>query len=374
MVEANNNFAFNLYSELKGSADNTFFSPQSISSVGAMLYEGARGETADQIRNVFGFPENIEECRSYFSQLQQRLNRPGREYTLQTANALWAEQKYKFLKEFVDIVTSYYGGEARNVDLIKDAEGSRKLINEWVERNTEHRITNMLGPGSLNTLTRLILTNAICFKGYWANQFKKGLTEYEDFYITPANTVKVPIMKMPADSIEFLYTEDNRMQLLEMPYKGDDLSMLILLPMEKDLTTLERLIDLNRLNNFKLMDLRRGMWRQKINIWMPKFELRTDYDLHNNLKNMGMDLPFGMDADLSGMDGTKDLYVSQMKHKGFVKVDEEGTEAAAATAAVVTLRGFMPTKNFKVDHPFIYTIIERETGNILFMGRVKDPR
>lgn len=369
MVEANNNFTFNLYSQLRDSTGNIFFSPHSISSVGAMLYEGARGMTADQIRDVFGFPKDNEELRSSFAELHQRLNKSGRQYTLHTANALWAEQTYRLLKEYVDTIKCHYGGEARNVDFVNDAEGSRKLINNWIDHHTEHRISDMLGLGSLDPYTRLVLTQGTYFKGDWDRKFKKERTEQEDFHITPDNAVKVPMMKMPTDSFHFPYTENERMQVLEMPFEGNDLSMLILLPKENDLASLEKSIDSNRLK-----DLRRRMYPQKVQIWMPRFKLRTSYDLNSNLKSMGMGLPFGMDADFSGMDGTQNLYVDQMKHEAYFKVDEEGAEAAAATTAIMGLKAVMLPNVFKADHPFMFLINERRTDNILFMGRFMDPR
>jgi serpin B len=371
IVEASNSFALNLYSQFRDGDANMFFSPLSISNVGAMLYEGAHNNTADQILDVFGFPKGNKERRSFFAELHQRLNASGRPYTLRTANALWAEKTYRFLKEYVDTIKNYYGGEARNIDFVNDTEGSTNLINDWVDSKTEHRITDMFGPGSLNKLTRLILTNAIYFKGDWARQFDKSYTNDENFYVKPDKAVKVPMMNMLSDSFYFRYAEDERMQVLEMPYKGNDLSMLVFLPKKNDLRGMEESID-----SKKLMDLRRRMHGQKVNIWMPKFELKTSYNLNSTLKDMGMSLPFGISADFSGMDGTHDLYVDQMKHNAFVRVDEEGTEAAAATGATMLLRAVMEPqpKIFRADHPFMFTINECYSGNILFMGRVINPK
>jgi serpin B len=370
VAEANNSFAFNLYSQFSDSNNNIFFSPLSISNVGAMLYEGARGETADQILNVFGFPKDKKELRSSFAELNQRLNAPGRPYKLHTANALWAEKTYTFLKEYIDTVKHHYGGEARNVDFVNDAEGSTKLINDWIDNQTEHRITNMFDPGSLNQVTRLALTNAIYFKGNWAKQFDKDYTKDEDFHVTSGKVIKVPMMKMPTDSFDFRYTENEKIQVLEMPYKGENLSMLVFLPKNNDLTGIEKSID-----SEELMNLRRRMYPQKVQIWMPKFEFKTSYNLNSTLMNMGMKLPFGMVADFSGMDGSHRLYVDQMKHDAFVKVDEEGTEAAAATGASMRLKAVITQpKFFKADHPFMFIINELGSGNILFMGRITNPR
>jgi serpin B len=365
VIRANNQFSIDLYSELKGEEGNIFFSPYSISTALAMLYEGARGQTADEIQEVFHFPIEDEVRRNSYSELIEKLNNENVPYKLSNANALWVQKNYPILKEYIETVEKYYFGRATNLDFVGAAEESRQTINTWVEDQTNNKIKGLFPPGTINELTRFVLTNAIYFKGNWVKQFDKDLTREMEFKVSPEKTVLVPMMTHPEDSFNYGRTED--LEILEMLYEGEEFSMLILLPKNDDLSSIEESFTLEKLNI-----LRKSLHNSHTMVVMPKFNLETKYFLQKKLPNMGMPSVFIPNvADLSGIDGTKDLFVEIVVHQAFVDVNEEGTEAAAATGVGIGVTS-MPSV-FLVDHPFIFIIQERETGNILFMGRVSDP-
>jgi len=382
VVNANNQFAFELYSELdKSERGNIFYSPYSISAALAMTYEGAKGQTADEMKSVFHFPE-YEILRPNFAAIYNGINEENNAYELRTGNALWAQQDYAFLEDYMSTVEKYYGGKAANLDFVRKTEESRQTINSFIEEQTNNKIKELIPPGVLNEMTRLVLTNAIYFKGTWEWEFDKSDTEDREFKITPDNAVQVPMMYMENDKASFNYADLEKLQILELPYKGDGISMLILLPKQGenydvetgDTITYDYTLEDIELSSEKLEEYKAEMHETKLDaIYMPKFEFETKYFMKDTLSAMGMPTAFG-NADFSGMDGTKDLYISSVIHQAYVKVDEEGTEAAAATAVVMELKAIMPRNIFRADHPFIFIIQERETGNILFLGKVVDPR
>ena len=367
VVNANNKFAFDLYSELdKSEQGNIFYSPYSISAALAMTYEGAKGQTADEMKSVFHFPEsNI--LRPNFAAIYNEINKKDKPYKLSTGNALWAQQDYKFLDEYLSTVEKYYGGKAANLDFARETEKSRQTINTFIEEQTNNKIKDLIPQGVLDASTRLVLTNAIYFKGTWTWEFDKSDTSEQDFKTTPTNVVKTPMMYMKNDKAKFNYADVGDLQILELPYKGEEISMLILLPTD-NLDTIELSLTAEKLEEWKSQ-----MKEDKLDaIYLPKFEFDTKYFMKETLSKMGMPTAFG-NADFSGMDGTKSLFIDAVIHQAFVKVDEEGTEAAAATAVIMAESAAMQRKIFRADHPFIFIIQERETGNILFLGRVVDP-
>ena len=368
VVNANNQFAFDLYSELDKNEDgNMFYSPYSISAALAMTYEGAEGQTADEIKSVFHFPEdNI--LRPNFAAIYNDINKENENYELKTGNALWIQQDFPFLQEYISGVGNYYGGKAAMLDFVKETEKSRLTINKFIEEQTNDKIKDLIPAGHLDQTTRLVLTNAIYFKGIWEWEFDKADTRDGIFRITPNNTVETPIMHMNPEEAKFNYAETEDLQILELPYKGDKISMLILLPTE-NLDAIESILTVEKLNEYKSQ-----MKETKLDsISLPKFEFDTKYFMKNTLISLGMPTAFSDNADFSGMTGKKDLYISNVIHQAYVGVDEEGTEAAAATAVVMKLTAMMPTNVFRADHPFIFLIQEKDTGNILFFGRVVDP-
>lgn len=378
VAEGNNRFAFDLYRHLASSPDssgiNIFFSPYSISSALAITCEGARGTTADEIRSVLHFPRNGTGMREGFAVIDAALNRGSDNYTLRTANALWAEETYPFLPEYVDAAGRWYGANATNLDFINDPEGSRQTINQWVEEQTEAKIRDLLPAGSIDALTRLVITNAIYFKGTWGQQFDPNETTDDEFRVGPNETVQVRMMQRTDEDAVFGYTETGALQALELPYAhGDEtrLSMLVLLPKGDNLTAVEESLDAGM-----VAELRDSLDSQRVKVYFPKFTLEAEYSLPRTLAAMGMPTVFTGDADLSGMDGTRNLFVSDVVHKAFVDVNEEGTEAAAATGVVVNLASAPlddTTPVFKADHPFVFMIVEEDDGTILFMGRVANP-
>ena len=368
VVKANNQFAFDLYSELeKTENENIFYSPYSISAALAMTYEGAKTQTADEMKSVFHFPES-NTLRSNFAVIYNDINKKTNAYELRTGNALWVQQDYPFLEEYMSRVEKFYGGKAANLDFVKETEQSRQTINSFIEEQTNDKIKDLIPQGFLDSMTRLVLTNAIYFKGTWEWEFDKSDTHEQDFKITPANVVKTPIMYMKNEKAKFNYADTEDLQILELPYKGEKISMLILLPKE-NLDSIEPILTAEKLEEWKSK-----MQETKLDaIYLPKFEFDTKYILNENLKNLGMPTAFSMAADFSGMDGTDWLYISRVIHQAFVKVDEKGTESAAATAVVMRDKSMSTTKIFKADHPFIFLIQEKDTGNILFIGRVVNP-
>ena len=374
----NNRFAADLYRQLASDPDyagqNIFFSPYSISSALAITYEGARGTTADEIQSVLHLPQNETLRRSGFAGLDAALNSGDENYTLRTANALWAEETYPFLPEYVDTAARWYGANTTNLDLAGDSEGSRQTINRWVEEKTEDRIRDLLPAGSIDSMTRLVITNAIYFKGTWVKQFDPAETTEEEFRVAPGETVQVQMMHRTDEDAIYGYTETGTLQVLRMPYAhadGTELSMLVLLPREDNLTAAEEALDAETLAN-----LRDSMTDRRVRVVFPKFTLETEYSLPRALAAMGMPTAFSYDADFSGMDGTDMLFISEVIHKAFVDVSEEGTEAAAATAVVVNLKcapGEDTTPVFRADHPFVFVIVEEDSGTILFAGRVANP-
>ncbi|MFH0827395.1 MAG: serpin family protein [Candidatus Omnitrophota bacterium] len=377
VVDANNQFAFELYARYKSSEENIFFSPYSISSALAMAYEGAEGTTADEIQAVFHFPKDDSLRREEFQRINNRINRKDKKYELHIANALWAQKDYLFLEEYFNLIENYYAGKVTNLDFVNETEKSRLSINNWVVEQTNNKIKGLIPSGVLGELTRLVLTNAIYFKGAWFEQFGRKYTKEEDFRVSPGNIVKVQMMSLSGE--EFNYAETEQVQVLELPYDGKELSMLIFLPKNDDLESVEA-----SLNAQKLSEWKNSLKRERVDVYLPKFKFENKYFIKGTLKEMGMataftlGIDFGGKADFSGMTGKKDLNIDEVIHQSFIAVNEEGTEAAAVTAVVIDVGAVWPPqpreiKIFKADHPFIFIIEEKKTGNILFLGRVSDP-
>ena len=385
IIDANNQFAFELYSKLneKGQG-NAFYSPYSISAALAMTYEGAKGQTADEMKSVFHFPEkNI--LRPNFASIYNDINTGNNAYELKTGNALWLQQDYPFNANFTSTVEQYYGGKAANLDFIKETEKSRQTINSFIEEQTNNKIKDLIPQGILNALTRMVLTNAIYFKGDWEWEFDKSNTREMNFKITSENIVKTEMMHMNPDKARFNYADLEKLQILELPYKGDDLSMLILLPKNMEdydyehdkIITYDYAIEDIELSYEKLKEYKSKMQETKLDsIYFPKFEFDTKYMIAEILSDLGMPTAFSDGADFSGMTEEERLFISHVIHQAYVKVDEKGTEAAAATAVIMGATSVGPTKQkiFRADHPFIFIIQQKDTGNILFLGRVVDPR
>ncbi|MCD6493517.1 MAG: serpin family protein, partial [Archaeoglobaceae archaeon] len=375
-TEANNQFALDLYLKLSNNKGNIFFSPYSISSALAMVYEGAKNETAEEIKNVFHFPDNKTILRNSFEELYLEINNDSdKKYELHTANTLWIQNDFKILEEYISVIKRYYHGEARNLNFKSDPEGSRKIINEWVYEQTNHTIEELIPPSSIDESTRLVITNAIYFNGKWASSFDKSNTRLDDFWIGPNRSIKVPMMRQ---TNYFNYAEFKNMQVLEMPYAGNKLSMIILLPKgrnESSLKDVEKSLTMN-----KIKTIRTNLWKQKVEVIIPKLKFVKDYGLKKTFFEMGISKAFSpFFADFSGITGDRSLYISKILHKAFIDVNEEGTEASAATAVILPVLigpgkiSMPPPILFKADHPFVFIIQDKTSGAILFIGRVSNP-
>jgi serpin B len=384
IVEGNNRFALGLFAKLQSRKGNLFFSPYSISTALAMACAGARGQTESQMTEVLHFPvadnrtmdsapKPLLDRRQFaaeFGKIIKDLNERGQKgaYTLNIANALWGQKGYGFLEAYLKLVENY-DGQLNEVDFERAAEAARKTINAWVEKKTAGKIKNLISPGVLDSMTRLVLTNAIYFKGNWARQFEKKRTQDASFTLAEGQKVDVPMMNQKA---EFGYMETDTFQALEMPYVDQELSMVILLPKKSDaLDEFEKTLTPDNLSQWLAK-----IHKQEVIVFVPKFRMTSQFSLASVLKSMGMTGAFSSDANFSGMDGKRDLFISAVIHKAYVDVNEEGTEAAAATGVVMRLTsiGPNPIPVFRADHPFLFLIRDNLTGSILFIGRVENPK
>lgn len=368
VVEGNTEFAVRLYLELSGEEGNLFFSPYSLSTAMAMVYGGADGETEAQMAQAMFFGPNSAVYHNAYGALIERLNKQGQkgDYRLLIANALWAQEDYRFLDSYLELVRENYNAQAERVNYLTAPQKATETINAWVEDKTEGKITDLIAPGALSAQTRLVLTNAIYFKGSWAEQFDKELTHEAPFYISRQDTVQAPLMHRRD---EYRYGQYEGVQVLEMPYKGDDLSMVVLLPEGREPLPLEQ-----KLLPETLAAWMKGLRKQEVDVYLPKFTMTSKFELSKALAAMGMPLAFTQRADFSGMTGGKDLFLSQVVHKAYVDVNEEGTEAAAATGVEMRVTALpMQPPVFRADRPFLFVIKDNGTGAILFMGRVVKP-
>ncbi len=367
VVKSSNAFATSFMAELLKThpKNNIFFSPISLFTALSMTYAGAKGKTKEEMENVLHISSLREKVHPAISRILSLLESESEKKEgckLHIANALWGEREFRFLKDFIDTIKKFYGGRFFIVDFKRNVEGARKRINEWIEKETEGKIKNLLKKGDIDPLTRLVITNAIYFKGFWASKFDKKATENMPFYVAPGKSVNVPMMQKEGD---FLYGEAEGFKAIELPYKGGKLSMLIILPCRSNWFT-EKLPNIGKIAS--------SMRKMKVRIYLPRFKLNTRYYLGKILSSMGMSQAFSDRADFSGMTGDRSLKISKVIHQAYVSVDEEGTEAAAATGVVMRLKAIMRVPVFKADHPFIFFIKHIPTGEILFMGRVANPK
>jgi len=372
VVLGNSVFAFDLYQKLRSPAEeNLFFSPYSVSTALAMVYTGARGETQSQMEKALRFSLGQEKLHPAFAELQNGLNelQEAGNFALHIANSLWPQQDYKFLDEYLSLTKKHYGVSITPVDYsLLAREETRQLINKWVEDNTKEKIKGLIPRGSFHDLTRLVLVNAIYFKGNWKHQFDPDKTEKTPFYISSEKSVQVSMMKQEE---QVFYAESGSLQLLELPYVGNDLSMLVLLP--KRIDGLKQLEDSLSIENLELW--RSSLIRTKAIISLPRFKIDYKNLLSKTLKAMGMvDAFVYQQANFAGMDGKPDwLFIDNVIHQAYIEVNEQGTEAAAATGMGAAGGMPPPPPIFRADHPFLFLIQDNKTGSILFIGRLNNP-
>ncbi|MDF7826337.1 serpin family protein [Pontiellaceae bacterium B12227] len=358
-----NQLTVDLYRQTAEQKGNLFLSPFSISTALAMVYGGARGETDQQMNTTLHYGGQGATHPS-FSHLRKSLNAIQKkgQVQLNVANSLWPQVDYAFLSDYLGLTKEFYGVEIEPVDFKRETEAARLRINNWVEAKTNDKIKDLLEQGSLTTDTRLVLANAIYFKGNWASQFKKEATHNAPFTLPAGTEVQVPMM-VQTDDVNIAWAEN--FQALELPYAGDDLSMIVLLPNDKNgMADLEKTLSAAMLEGLQFN-------KQEVMVQLPKFKFEWKFELSKTLKAMGMPIAFSNQADFSGMDGSKGLALDFVIHQAFVEVNEEGTAAAAATAVGIRATSMPP--QFTADHPFLFLIRDNSTGTILFIGRVADP-
>jgi serpin B len=374
LVDDNSEFAFDLYQALIHQGGNLFYSPHSISLALAMTYAGARGETEQQMADTLHFALQQNRLHPAFNSLDLALASRGegakgkddKGFRLHIVNAIWGQKDYKFLPEFLDVLAENYGAGLRLLDFVREPDQSRITINNWVSDQTEGKIKDLIPQGVIDALTRLVLTNAIYFNAAWLNPFDKELTGNGTFHLLDSGDVTVPMMRQ---THSFSYATGDGYQAVELPYDGNQLSMVILLPDSGKFESFQ-----NSLNAALVNHIVSDLQSRQVDLTIPKFQFESEFSLADTLAAMGMPAAFSGDADFSGMTGNRELTISDILHKAFVSVDEAGTEAAAATAVVVGLTA-IPEQPVQVtvDRPFVFLIRDIQTGAILFVGQVVNP-
>jgi serpin B len=372
-VNGSNAFAVDLYAQLSKQPGNLFFSPESISTAFGMAYAGARGQTATEMQQVFHFTLPPDRLHPAMGALLTEMNGQHKGYELHVADALWAQQDASFLPDYLKLVQTDYGAGFHRVNFKISPDSVRATINAWVEKQTNDKIKDLLAPGVLNSSTRLVLTNAIYFKGDWQNQFDAGATQKEEFHLSATQWVMAPLMHRTGG---YSYYDGGTFQALELPYAGNEISMVVLLPKETDgLPGLET----------SFASGVAGEWIQKLQpvdkviLTLPRFTMTQQFELSSALSTMGMAQAFSGAADFSGMTGKPEFSISAAIHKAYIDVNEKGTEAAAATAIVMYATAMRreapepPPVVFRADHPFLFILLDTRSGSMLFLGRVADP-
>uniref|UniRef100_A0A3Q4AR93 Leukocyte elastase inhibitor n=1 Tax=Mola mola TaxID=94237 RepID=A0A3Q4AR93_MOLML len=377
LSEANTKFSLALFKRLSedDNTANIFYSPFSISSCLAMVMLGARGNTAKQMSECLQTKDCQDEVHTSFAQLLSELHKKNAPYALSVANRLYGEQSYQFLEDFLGSTKKHYKAELESVDFIGKSETARLDINNWVETQTQGKIKDLLAQGVVNESTRLVLVNAIYFKGNWDQQFKENATQDAQFKINKNATKPVKMMRQES-KFPLTHIPEVNCQILELPYNGKELSMLIFLPteIEDNTTGLELLEKQLTYENFVEWTQPDMMDKVKVKVGLPRFKMEEKCDMKKVLISMGMEEAFDMKkSNFSGMSPANNLFVSEVFHKAFVEVNEEGTEAAAATGAVMNKRALLPSNVFYADHPFLFFIRHNPSLSILFAGRYCSP-
>jgi serpin B len=373
LVEGNNAFAFDLYQTIKKDDDNLFYSPYGISKTLAMVYAGARGETAKEMAESLQFI--LEDNRLYraFGSLDQELSRRGtnkgyrnkKGFEFYTVNVLWAQKGYTFFREFFSIINEGYKAELKTTDFAKNPEKSRIAINKWISNQTKNRIKNLIPQGAIDTLARLIMTNAVYFNAAWNAPFEQAATYNDYFYLLDGNPVVVPMMRQ---TDFFGYADGENYQALDMYYDGSELSMLVLLPREKQFASFQ-----NSLNAELVSSIIKKLEYREVALTIPKFKFGCGFNLNKALTMIGISHAFTRDADFSGVTSGKDIYINNFMHSAFISVDEAGTEAASVSAMMAAAAEPGESVEIIINRPFIFLIRDIATKLILFVGRVINP-
>ncbi|XP_039609388.1 leukocyte elastase inhibitor-like [Polypterus senegalus] len=375
LSEANSQFSLDLFKKLsETNSGNIFFSPLNISTALAMVLLGARGNTAAQMEQVLHFSK-IKTVHSEFSNQLSSINNKDSTSALRLANRLFGEKTLIFAKDYLDETRMLYHSEIEGVDFITSSESARQNINSWVEKQTEGKIINLLSEGTIDSMTRLLLVSAIYFQGDWQKKFRMDKTKEVQFRLNKKDTKSVMMMYKSA-KFNYASLRDVDADIIELPYAGGDVSMFVLLPkdIEDDSTGLEQIEKQLTYENVMKWTSKENLHCTKMNLYLPRFKMEETYNLKKHLSSMGMrDVFHARECDLSGISSAKGLYVSEVTHKAFVDVNEEGTVAAAATAVKFKLLCYVYPEEFKADHPFIFFIKQNPSNSILFFGKVCTP-
>ncbi len=375
LTTGNTAFALDLYQTLKTPDGNLFYSPYSISLALAMTYSGARGNTENQMASTLHFDLPQETLHPSFNALDLSLTSQtqsvddDKNFQLNIANSLWGQQDYPFLETFLDTLALNYGAGMEFADFKKAPEPSRLEINQWVKDQTESRISELIPKGAIDKDVRLVLANAIYFNAKWLYPFDPNLTQESFFYALDGSQIPVPMMRLREET-QLFYIRGEDYEAVELPYIGDKVSMLIVVPDSGNFTNFENTFDLKQLET-----LTTNLRPSPVILSMPKFSFLATFSLVETLADMGMSDAFKPAfADFSGLDGTKDLYISAVFHQAFVAVDELGTEAAGATAVIGSVEGqSVDLIALTIDRPFLFFIRDMQTGTLLFAGRMLNP-
>ncbi|XP_053322836.1 leukocyte elastase inhibitor-like [Spea bombifrons] len=368
-------FSFELFREINESNQgNVFFSPFSISAALGMVVLGAKGKTAEQISKTMHVDDN-KDFQQNFQSLSAKINKKAdSSYVLNLANRLFGEKTSSVLPEFISSIQSLYKADLGIVDFMSSPNAARKEINSWVSEETKGKIPELLAEGSVDETTKLVLANAIYFKGDWAEKFNPKETTEKPFNLNK-NEQKMVKMMYQMKKFPFAYIPDINCRILELPYAGKDISMIIMLPdtIDDDTTGLQKLENELTVEKFQEWTKSENMSLIDVHVHLPKFKLEDTYKLKSKLTSMGIvDLFNPGCADLSGISGSSNLFLSDFVHKSFVEVNEEGTEAAAATAGIAMVCMLME-EEFNANHPFLFLIRNNTTKSILFLGRFVSP-
>ena len=371
VVTANNQFAIDMYQQINGQPDqadkNVFFSPYSLSTAMAMVYAAAEGETKAQIQKTFHYPAPAI-LNPNSAALYNQFNKPNPDYKLATVNDLWMQQGLTPTKSYIDTVQRYYSGQVTALDFEGSPDSARQTINKKIVEKTKQMIPELLPKGSIKSDTAVVLTNAVYFKGDWTLPFTAERTSAQPFYNAIGRASTVQMMQQQS---YFSYYEDKHIQVVQLPYKGDDLSMLVVLPKFNHKLAMQQLT--KSLSATKIKQWRSGLVRQEVDLQLPKFKLDARYQMKTLLADMGMPKAFNNGAEFNlYADGTP-IKLDEVYHQAVVTVDEKGTEAAAAAGAVGMYVGMSYPVEFKADHPFMFVIKDNKTDAILFLGQVNKP-
>ncbi len=367
-----NEFAYNLYNEIAGQEkENLAISPFSISTAMAMVYGGAAGQTKKEMSDVLLFDSDKDRFHKNFAEHVSKIKKSaGNDLELNIANGMWLQHDYPFLETYIGTISRYYETVLNKANFKEDREKERTEINNWVSDKTNNKIEELIRKDVLCEETRMVLVNAIYFLGSWLKEFDKELTHEREFNISSKDKVKTKFMKKES---EFNYYEDKHAQALEIPYSGENFSMLLLLPKEDiGIRKFESVFDVNKYNQYV-----KNLNKSKVTVLLPKFKIRFHANLERIFQEMGMALAFSDNADFSDMTSKRDLKIDQIIHQAFVEIDEKGTEAAAATAVTVvktSARAYDDKIVFNANRPFHFIIRDNNSNTIIFMGRVVNPK